>query len=129
MICMPKKPSSKKRPKEDLKSAIIHFASCCSVIIILFAVSFNIQTYFTNQKVLGARTEVKTDNGLLDQKIFWEKIVSQNPTYRDGFLTLAQIENELGNSDSAQKALEKARQIDPNSEKIIEVEKLLNIQN
>ena len=45
---------------------------------------------------------------------FWKSIVNKHPSYRDGYLMLAQIEKKRGNIYESLKLLDKADDIDPN---------------
>lgn len=45
---------------------------------------------------------------------FWKKMVTDYPTYKDGYLVLAKLEEEQGNTDESKKLIEKARSLDPN---------------
>ena len=73
-------------------------------------------------KVLGLRTGVDTKRALLKELLFWENTVSKNPTYIDGWIELAKTASRLEDLDYAEGALNSAKSIDPNSEKIREAE-------
>lgn len=55
----------------------------------------------------------------------WEKIVSETPTYRDGYLHLALYYFKLGNKIKAQENLQKALELDPNYEETRELEEII----
>ena len=97
--------------------------SCFGIIITLLLAGFNINTYFAQQKVLGAEVGA---NNLIEEKLFWEGVVSENPTYFSGWLELSRITYELGEEDYAVGALNSAKAIDPNSEKIKALEEELS---
>ncbi len=44
----------------------------------------------------------------------WEKIVQQYPNYRDGFLKIANLWQQLGEEEKAREAQQKALALDPN---------------
>lgn len=54
-----------------------------------------------------------------------EKFVSENPTYRDGYLKLTLYYFKLGNPDKAKENLQKAIALDPNFETSREIKKVL----
>jgi len=56
----------------------------------------------------------------------WENIVSENPTYRDGYLYLALYYLKEDNKEKAIDNLSKAIALDPNHESIKEIEKLIH---
>lgn len=56
---------------------------------------------------------------------YWEKIVAEEPDYRDGYLHLALYYFKLGNKDKARENLDKALDLDPNYEPAKELEKIL----
>lgn len=92
------------------------------IIVILLLTAYNLRLYFAKQSVLG--TEKSLEN--LSQEInFWESMVTQYPTYRDGWLNLAKLEFYRGNKDYAYSWLFVAKRIDPNSQEVIALEKEL----
>lgn len=125
---MPKKSVQKKgsSKKEELKKHLLFLCSCCSLILLLFLSSFNLNSFLVSKKVLGASVEASQNEELQRQKTYWENFLSGNPTYLDGWLELAQIELKLGDLGYALGALNTAKAINPNSEKVKEVEKNLN---
>ncbi len=116
----PKKTGSKYNFKKDL----IYLCSCCAAIALLLLTGFNINKFLESKKVLGTTIDV---SDIQNEKTYWLQMVSQNPTYRDGYLQLAVIDNTLGNKEESLMYFKKAKSIDPNSQKISEVGKLLNI--
>lgn len=111
-------------PKQSAKSKLeLKFLlSCFGVIAVLFLAGFSLNNYFSKSKVLGTETP-----DLSKEMLFWEKIVSENPTYIDGWLELARVSFELGDKDYAIGALNSAKAINPNSEKIEVLEKELGL--
>lgn len=96
--------------------------SCFGLIAILFLAGFNLNDYLSKPKVLGAETP-----NFSKEMVFWENIVSENPTYIDGWVELARASYELGDKDYAIGALNSAKAINPNSEKIEVLEKELGL--
>ncbi len=98
---------------------------------ILLSLTFlNIAAYLSitrinfDQKVLGASTEMDSNQNLSNEIIFWEKIVNDNPTYVDGYLKLAVLEWPLDKTKSSH-FLQIARELDPNSSKVHIIENKL----
>lgn len=75
---------------------------------------FNLQSYFAQDRVLGTKTE-KEPPAKNQEKIFWENFLKDNPRYFEGWLELARIYDEEGNLEAKEKALNYAREINPNS--------------
>ncbi|QQG47665.1 MAG: hypothetical protein HY044_01085 [Candidatus Woesebacteria bacterium] len=96
---------------------------------ILLSLTFlNIASYlslsgaFNTQKVLGASIEQPIPEPRLTEELnFWKKIVSENPTYIDGYLKLAILEKQIGNTGESNNYINQAFKIDPNSLKIREI--------
>lgn len=55
----------------------------------------------------------------------WEKIVSEKPNYRDGYLQLAYLHYKLYENEKAKEYLKKALELDPNFEPALELEKII----
>ncbi len=93
---------------------------------ILLSLTFlNIASYlslsgvFNTQKVLGATIERPTPEPRLVEEVnYWKKIVSDNPSYIDGYLKLAVLEKQIGNTSDSNNYINQAFKIDPNSSKI-----------
>jgi hypothetical protein len=71
----------------------------------------------TPQKVyvLGSSDNIQSE------KRYWINLLQKNPKYFQGWIRLALIENQLGNKNTSQDALNKAYLINPNSEILKEV--------
>ncbi len=69
-------------------------------------------------KTEAAPGEIKT------QIIFWEKVVSKLPGYRDAYLKLAILNWRINNLFAAQRFLQKSLAIDPNNEVASKLRKL-----
>lgn len=95
-------------------------------IVFLLSILFsliNIYLYFSYSDkvyILG------TSDNLQSKKIYWINLIKENPTYFEGWIQLALIENRLGDKASAVESLNKAREIDPNSEILNKVEQTIN---
>lgn len=97
------------------------------LIVILTLLSLiNFHRYLSRpQNVLGAKTqninskEIELANSLA----FWQKIVTKNPNYIDGWIEVSRISLLLGDKTYSKIALDKAISIDPNSPKIIQAQK------
>jgi len=75
-----------------------------------------------NNKVITKNTETKDED---TEIAFWQKIVEENPTYRDGWIRLAVGYYEDGDVDRAIEALDKAKEIDPNNETVKSLNKII----
>lgn len=111
-------------PKQSAKSKLeLKFLlSCFGVIAVLFLAGFSLNNYFSKPKVLGTETP-----DFSKEILFWENIVSENPAYIDGWLELARATYELGDKNYAIGALNSAKAINPNSEKIENLAKELGL--
>jgi tetratricopeptide (TPR) repeat protein len=76
----------------------------------------------TNRRVLGLQAEIQTQR---QEIVNWEKIIAEKPDFRDGWLQLAAAYAEAGNKEKAQEALNQAKNLDPNNDKIPVLEDLL----
>jgi cytochrome c-type biogenesis protein CcmH/NrfG len=112
---------------KDQKNTLKLFCISCAVFVLLFISFFNIKTLLSPKKVLGTQTEAKIEElkNLRTEEKYWEDFLVKNPTYLDGWIELTRIEIEIGNNTKAKEVLAKAREIDPNSPKIIGLGKLL----
>lgn len=121
---MPKTAGTKvKRIK--LKKQFVFLCSSCAVILILVISAFNFENFLTNQRVLGAQSFLNEKELLVEQKTFWEGFVSDNPTYMDGWMELADINIKLGDLEGAKLSLNKAEEINPNSTKVKELQEVI----
>lgn len=117
-------PPKKVKVKHNFKKDFMYLCSCCAVILLLFLTGANIHNFLATKKVLSASVDM---SDIENEKNYWQQIVSQNPTYRDGYLQLAIVYDTLGNKEESLKNFEKAKLIDPNSPKIPQVQKILNL--
>lgn len=111
-------------PKQSAKNKLeLKFLfSCFCVITVLFLAGFSLNNYFSKPRVLGTETP-----DFSEKILFWENIVSENPTYIDGWLELAKVTYEHGDKDYAIGALNSAKAINPNSEKVESLTKELGL--
>lgn len=67
---------------------------------------------------LWVRNEIaKSQRASIEQEIAkWKEVVTQTPTYRDGYLKLAALYWKLNEDEKAKEALDRAKDIDPNYE-------------
>lgn len=106
--------------KEKFKGTFTLFQFGLFSFFLLLLASINIFLGINRQpEVLGV------SSGLSEEKVYWENVVSKNPTYQDGWIELAKVEYYEGNISKAKEFLEKAKLIDPNSPKILESEIIL----
>jgi tetratricopeptide (TPR) repeat protein len=128
-VLMPKTAKSEKRVNAKVNKVnrakyFLHYTYCLATILLLTLISININKAITRQKVLGTSINASP---LQNEKSYWQKMVSDNPTYIDGYLELAKVDVELGNINEARSYIEKALSLDPNSPKITEVQKALGL--
>lgn len=120
---MPKNTGPKKTKKRAyLKRNLIFFCSCCAAAILLFLTGFNLKS-LSPTKILGAEDVEAKDPS--EEVSYWEDFLARNPTYFDGWVELSYLMNTLGNTEAAQVALNKAKEINPNSDKLEALENLL----
>ncbi len=99
---------------KDFHFQLFEYVSLCLCLVVLSLSMFCLSKYFDNAKntttvkVLGSQVDLEKE------RQFWTDTVKTTPTYRDGWIELAKIEDELGNHDLAEKYQVKAIQIDPN---------------
>ncbi len=98
-------------------------------IFLLFLVGENLHSYLFGEQVLGADVNIKIQKNyeLLKEKEYWDSVVLQNPSYLPGYIELININLELEDRNSAIINLIKARQINPNSEEVKSLERVLGI--
>lgn len=79
--------------------------------LVLLVAGLNLYTSFDkNNTILGTNTTDHMGNEIL----FWEDVVRKHPTYRDGYLALANLYQQKNQPTQSQYALEVAKLIDPN---------------
>lgn len=96
-------------------SFYIFFFTRLAVLIILLLTIINLNKIFENKKVLGV--QIDTDS-VSKQKIYYEKLVKDNPTYTDGYIELAKISSFMGDKESEKNYLKMAYNINPNNKEV-----------
>jgi len=72
------------------------------------------------------RITISTEDSSLEaEKHYWLRLSSENPTYLDAWLRLAEIDYELGNVDFSKGWLNQAKKINPNSKEVKTLEEKL----
>ena len=103
-------------PKETTQDNISFFFSSIAIVLLLLLTTLNLRMFGQNQrKVLGAQI---AQEELGKEKTFWEKVVSENPTYIDGWLELSKVLYLLGEKNYSTGAYNTAKSINPNSRKL-----------
>lgn len=104
------------KKKHKLSLEFFKFACSCATVIVLLLSIINLNNASSKKEVLGQETSLEQ---LQTEKTYWENVVADNPTYMDGWIELSRIYKSLGDTSSSQKALNEARKINPNSDKLI----------
>jgi cytochrome c-type biogenesis protein CcmH/NrfG len=121
---MPKISSPKKAKKRaHLKRNLVFFCSCCAAAIVLLLSGLNLKS-LSSTKVLGLEDEASVLHQS-EEISFWEDFLAKSPTYFDGWVELSHLMISLGNKEAAEIALSKASEINPNSDKLLELGNLL----
>lgn len=100
-----------------------------SVWVLLFLfIAVNIWLIKIN--ILGAQTSQPPDGNqnveTLDAEyLYWRKVIEDHPDYRDGFVRLATLAYQRGDSSAFREYLEKIRALDPNFDGLQAIEALL----
>lgn len=68
--------------------------------------------------------QVYRKENLNDQINYWEKLIKNQPTYRDGYLELSFLYYQLNYEEPAFRYWKKAKEIDPNNKTVLEMESL-----
>lgn len=83
--------------------------------ILYFEINFQVQRGQLVQQVLAAETERSAQSSqLIKLHNYWKKIVTDSPTYRDGYVQLALVDSQLGDQVSTAKDIQQIFIIDPN---------------
>ncbi|PIV00394.1 hypothetical protein COS55_03610 [Candidatus Shapirobacteria bacterium CG03_land_8_20_14_0_80_40_19] len=72
-------------------------------------------------RTLGMQAQVKADQETIYK---WEQLAQERPDYRDGWIQLAVAYYKSSDKEKALWALQKAKEIDPNNETLLKIEKL-----
>ncbi|MEM2145265.1 MAG: tetratricopeptide repeat protein [Candidatus Jordarchaeaceae archaeon] len=112
----------KTKKKGNKKSFILNFKTLTVYLLLILLSLFNLSVYLAKTKK-PAVDEVEKN---LHREIhYWRNFLSENPTYRNGWLKLAELEVQTGNQQSAKDSLDKASAIDPNSPEVHELREKL----
>lgn len=91
-----------------------------SVLALLTLATFNLKTYLlersyhlSNQSKILGKNDLKTRESANDIS-FMKSVLSQNPTYLDGWIELARLEKSVGNLTDYSEAVKKITEISPN---------------
>lgn len=80
------------------------------------------------KRVLATETEsINQEGKLLEEKKYWESLFLLHPTYFEGWIEMARIEFSLGNINNFFQALEMARELNPNSEKLKNLKEVIDL--
>lgn len=115
-----KKTAKKVKTSSTTFSRKISLPIVSSVIILL--TGLNLFVYLSPPKTIIVHAK---DSTPLVQIYYLKNILKNNPTYRQGWITLAKLNYKLGNKEEAQYALRKAYEIDPNYKEIQTLQALL----
>jgi len=96
---------SKKHKHHHYFSAILVF--------ILFVASFNIFIFLTKP------TEINNLESTSETFEYWQGVITEYPSYKDGYLTLARLHIEKGNTQTAKLLINQARELSPNENLIL----------
>lgn len=110
--------------KKSLKKEAAFLCSCCAAVLVFALATFNTSSFLYPNTVLGAKTQ---NLGPEDQGVYWQNLLNQYPNYIEGWIELSKIEFKAGNRTEAIKDLTKAKDIDPNSSEIKDLEKSLGL--
>lgn len=118
-------PPKKSRKKLRLKVSkeVVFLCSCCAVVIIFSLSTFNTSLFLNGNQVLGASSQAAGQ----DKISFWQDLVTKYPTYMEGWVELAKLEIKSGNLQQATFYLEKAKEIDPNSNEVKQLETAIGL--
>ncbi|MBI2103805.1 tetratricopeptide repeat protein [Candidatus Woesebacteria bacterium] len=111
----------KRKVKVELKQEAFYYLTCVAIVLVLLLVGVNINKSLTKPKPAVSPVLAQTRD-VEQERTFWINILNETPTYLPGILELAKIESELGNSQAAQELLDKARLINPNDERVKQLE-------
>lgn len=118
-----KKPLSKRGYETSSRFLFLITLLITAIILFLSLVNF----FPRNEKLSAKSVLAAKTQGLTQSKIYWETFLQENPDYLDGWLEVAKIYSEIGYISGAIQALDAAKNIDPNSKKIIKTKALLGI--
>jgi cytochrome c-type biogenesis protein CcmH/NrfG len=92
--------------------------------LVLFLVTItllNSEKQRMNLRTLGMQAQIKADQETIYKL---EQLIQERPNYRDGWIQLAVAYYKNNDKGKALEALQKAKQIDPNNETLLQIEEL-----
>lgn len=93
--------------------------------LVFLAISFFLlkeENLRQKQRILGLKTEI---NASQNEIFAWEQILLERPNFRDGWIELAVLYLKNGNKEKAKECLEKAKNLDPLNETILNFKKII----
>lgn len=96
-----------------------------TVICVVFLVLVGIVGLDIRNNVLEKQRVEQERVVLTQQRAYWEHVVAEHHDYRDGYMQLALLSYQLGNTNDARLYVERVLSLDPNFEKGREMEKKL----
>ena len=110
------------------KNVYLNLSLWASIFLILALSLFNVANSKKEKRVLAAETKsINEEERLLEEKDYWQSLLLEHPTYFEGWIEIARIEFSLGNVNSFFGALEEARKINPNSEKLKNLKEVIDL--
>lgn len=106
---------SKKKNKKD-NSFYVFFFTRLAVLVVLLLTIVNLNKIFEHRKVLGVQIDTESVN---KQRIYYEGLVKENPTYVDGYLELAKLSSFVGDREGEKSYLKIAYSISPNNKEVL----------
>jgi hypothetical protein len=80
-------------PNPVQRNISFYFLSCIIAIAVLLLTAANLNQYFTNQKVLGIKTQLEEETKEIEKdKEFWKIFLADNPSYIPGWIELGEFE-------------------------------------
>jgi hypothetical protein len=110
---------SKQPAKKDKQTPL--FILLLGVICLLLLSSLNLHLFLKQDRVLGTASKTQPFNEIS----FWEDFLSVNDDYLDGWVELAKLKAEAGKIKEVKEILIKIEEINPNSQKLLELKNSL----
>ncbi len=117
----PKKPKKKLRLKGSKE--VVFLCSCCAAVIIFSLATFNTSFFLNGAQVLGLSSQVASQ----DEISFWQDLTARYPNYLEGWVELTKLEIKARNTQQAILYLHKAKEIDPNSNEVKQLQTALGL--
>jgi cytochrome c-type biogenesis protein CcmH/NrfG len=117
------KHKTKTKLRKKIKSNLFYYYVVCVLVALISLTFFNLSVYLSpakTQVILGSQATTDNYSG---QLIYWESILSENPDYIEGWIELAKMKSTKGDTIGAQQAIDMARKIDPNRDRLEEISK------